>query len=188
MELINGTRYSSFGLVGAGLVLMLSGYSSISFPKKSHENFEEYTFIKSGNFDLEATIGTMVGRSGSIISKSLEVIETLPSNLESIKNTFSLSNDELAKIIGVSRKTLHNWKTGNIRSSEKRKRIFDLFLLATNWSNAGFSKNKHDLEKKMLNDKSIMDLLVEEDLNAEQILFAGSRIDLLNSRYEPELF
>ena len=33
-----------------------------------------------------------------------------------------------------------------------------------------------------------MDLLVEEDLNAEQILFAGSRIDLLNSRYEPELF
>jgi len=186
MELINGIRYSSVGLVGAGLVFVLSG-SSISSPKNSYENFERYTLIKSGNFDLKATIG--MERSGStIISKSLEIIEKLPSNLENIKNTFSLSNDELAKIIGVSRKTLHNWKTGNIRSSEKRKRIFDLFLLATNWSNAGFSRNRHDLEKKILNGKSILDLLVEEDLNAEKMLFAGSRIDLLSPRSEKGLF
>lgn len=185
MELTNGIRYSSVGLVGAGLVFVLSG-SSISSPKNSYENFERYTFI-SGNFDLKATIG--MERSGStIISKPLEIIETLPSNLENIKNAFSLSNDELANIIGVSRKTLHNWKTGNIRSSEKRKRIFDLFLLATNWSNAGFSGNRHDLEKKILNGKSILDLLVEEDLNAEKILFAGSRIDLLSPRSEKGLF
>lgn len=185
MELTNGIRYSSVGLVGAGLVFVLSG-SSISSPKNSYENFERYTFI-SGNFDLKATIG--MERSGStIISKPLEIIETLPGNLENIKNAFSLSNDELANIIGVTRKTLHNWKTGNIRSSEKRKRIFDLFLLATNWSNAGFSGNRHDLEKKILNGKSILDLLVEEDLNAEKILFAGSRIDLLSPRSEKELF
>ncbi len=186
MELTNGIRYSSVGLVGAGLVFMLSG-SSISSPKNSYENFERYTFIKSGNFDLKANIG--MERSGStIISKPLEIIETLPGNLENIKNAFSLSNDELANIIGVSRKTLHNWKTGNIRSSEKRKRIFDLFLLATNWSNSGFSGNRHDLEKKILNGKSILDLLVEEDLDAEKILFAGSRIDLLSPRSEKGLF
>ncbi|MDU1534511.1 MAG: hypothetical protein E6899_06610 [Neisseria sp.] len=64
MELINGIRYSSVGLVGAGLVFVLSG-SSISSPKNSYENFERYTLIKSGNFDLKATIG--MERSGSTI-------------------------------------------------------------------------------------------------------------------------
>lgn len=173
----------------ASLAFVASSYSNL-LPQKT--SIEKYHITKSGTFNPDSTITTITNRSGSTLIGSIEVTdevtETLPNHLENIKSAFSLTNDDLAKIIGVTRKTLHNWKTGKIGNSEKRQRVFELFMLATDWNKIGFSKNKHDLNQPIVHGKSVVDLLSEENLNREKILFAGSRIALLNNTPEQGLF
>ena len=182
MEMTNyANKNINWYLAALSLAFVASSYSN-SLPQKT--SIEKNHLIKSGTFNLDSTIPTITNRSGSTLISSVEVTETLPNHLENIKSAFSLTNDDLAKIIGVARKTLHNWKTGKIGNSEKRQRVFELFILATDWNKIGFSKNKHDLNQPIVHGKSVVDLLSEENLNREKILFAGSRIALLNNTPE----
>ncbi|MFX9574578.1 helix-turn-helix domain-containing protein, partial [Acinetobacter baumannii] len=71
-------------------------------------------------------------RSGSIeisIDRAVQdnaVLNTYPDHIEKIKNIFNLTDEELAKVLKVSRKTLYNWKQKGSESSsaKSRKRIF----------------------------------------------------------------
>ena len=184
MEMTNYTN-KNINWCLASLAIVALSYPNL-LPQKT--SIEKHNLIKSGTFNLDSTITTITNRSGSTLLVSIEVAETLPNHLENIKSAFSLTNDDLAKIIGVTRKTLHNWKIGKIGNSEKRQRVFELFMLATDWNKIGFSKNKLDLNQPIVHGKSVVDLLSEENLDREKILFAGSRIALLKNPPEQGLF
>ncbi|MDO4230432.1 MAG: hypothetical protein Q4C98_11510 [Capnocytophaga sp.] len=181
-------RYGALGLAIIGIGLTGSTLGSLS-NLSSKSTFDINKVIKSGTFGIDySSISLIANRSGAISIEYSSPSDGLPNHLENIKKTFSLTNDELAKVIGVTRKTLHNWKTGVTSRAENRQRIFNLFMLAQNWNKAAFSQNKHELNQPIINGKSVIDLLSEEYLDSEQILFAGSRINLLNASIKEGLF
>lgn len=126
------------------------------------------------------------------ISEVETVIEPQQNALEIkinlIKTVFSMTEVEIAKSIGVSRKTLFNWKQRESAPSKKKaQNIFDLYLLAKNWKDLGFTTDSFELESPVIGGQSIKDLLNEDKLDSEKILFAGNRLNHKNFD-EIELF
>jgi len=105
---------------------------------------------------------------------------SLANKVNNICTTFNLTKTELTQVCKVqSRKTLYNWMDG---TSTPRKsamsRIFDLSVIAQAWEQSGFSINNEQVNTPILDDKSILNLLTDEKLDKELILFAGTRLNL----------
>ncbi|MCU4336101.1 hypothetical protein [Acinetobacter dispersus] len=126
-------------------------------------------------------------------SENLEEITEIQRNaleekIELIKSVFSMTEMEISQSIGVSRKTLFNWKQKeSAPNKRKAQNIFELYLLAKNWKDAGFTTDSFELETPVIDDKSIKDLLKEDKIDSEKILFAGNRLSNINLD-EIELF
>lgn len=127
-------------------------------------------------------------RSGQNINLVEVQQNHLEDKLETIKSVFALTQAEIAKTIGVSRKTLFNWKQKEgAPNKQKAQNIFDLYLLAKNWKDSGFTTDSFELESPVISGKSVKDLLKESKLDSEKILFAGNRLSHKNLN-ETELF
>lgn len=120
---------------------------------------------------------TQQRRSGQNYDVINEQKSHLEYKLDVIKATFAMTEEDIAQNIGVGRKTLFNWKRqDSAPNKEKAKNILELYVLAKNWVDAGFSTDSFDLETPVLSGKSIKDMLREPELNSEKILFAGNRL------------
>ena len=114
------------------------------------------------------------GQNYTILNKQTTILEQ---NLDFIKLTFSLTEEELAKSIGVTRKTLLNWKKYESEpNKEKTQKMFELYILAKNWKGAQFPTDNIKLNSPVLDGKTIKDLLQDSDTDSEKILFAGNRL------------
>ncbi len=128
---------------------------------------------------------TRSGQKYHIVNHQTNILEE---RLDIIKSNFSLSEDELSQSLGVTRKTLFNWKNQDSTPSKaKSMKIFQLYILAKNWSENRFSSNPSDLNHPVLGGESIKDMLLAEELDSEKILFAGNRV-AHKSLGETELF
>ena len=98
--------------------------------------------------------------------------------LHEICSAFGLTKDELTQICKVkSRKTLYNWLNGeSIPGRKNMKRIFDILITARAWLDSGFAGNKAWLHQPVIDEKSVFDLLNENEVNKELIIFAGARL------------
>lgn len=102
----------------------------------------------------------------------------LEEKIDLIKTVFSMTELEIAQTIDVSRKTLFNWKQKQSAPNKKKaQNIFELYLLAKNWKDAGFTTDSFELESPIIDGKSIKDLLKEDKIDSEKILFAGNRLN-----------
>lgn len=116
-----------------------------------------------------------------IINPNQERYETknkVIQQLDFIKDVFSLTDEELTRACNISsRKTLFNWKeSGNISRDNNRQRVFDLFLLAQDWSEHNYPNNKDAITRGVLNGQSVLDILQEDYLDKQKALFAGRRL------------
>jgi DNA-binding transcriptional regulator YiaG len=104
---------------------------------------------------------------------------TLSATLDEIAGTFSLTKDQLAECLQVSRKTIYNWidKTASPQQANL-SRLYELKLLCKDWQHRKLVVNKQQLSEPLVNSKSILELLQSEKLDRDQILFAGSRLGL----------
>ena len=98
--------------------------------------------------------------------------------LQEICSAFGLTKDELKQICKVqSRKTLYNWIDGkSTPRRENMKRIFDILITARAWLDSGFAGNTAWLHQPVIDEKSVFDLLNENEVNKELIIFAGTRL------------
>lgn len=190
MEIVSSTLKS----VGLGFgILATSVTSSYASVQPSSFTDTQSIFTKpSGSMGINTYWLENTYRSGSIsVEKPTRTeisIDKYPDHVEIIKSTFKLTDNELASIINVSRKTLYNWKQkGSEASSTKiRKRIFDLYILARDWIDLGLPVQKTSLETPLFQSLSIKDLLSEKNLDSKKILFAASKLNF--SINEDELF
>lgn len=114
------------------------------------------------------------GQKYTIISQQ---ISSIGEKLELVKTIFHLTEEELAHVVGVGRKTLFNWKHATSEpNKDKAQRVFDLYMIAKNWQNSQFPTTSFDLKTPVFLDKSILDMLGESSLDSEKILFAGNRL------------
>ncbi len=101
--------------------------------------------------------------------------------VQKIQSAFDLTIDELAKVFQVgSRKTIYNWiKSETIPHKNNLERIFKFSVIADEWIQLGFSFKNKDLRKPIIDGKNIIDLLAQDEVNSELILFGGSRLNLI---------
>ena len=135
-----------------------------------------YNTVFSGANNIPSTLESEYENSG--ILKNTD--NQFANKVNNICSTFSLTKDELSQVCKIkSRKTLYNWIDG---TSKPRKstmgRIFDLSIIAQAWKQSGFTNKSELINTPILDGLSVLDLLTDDVLDKELILFAGSRLNL----------
>lgn len=127
----------------------------------------------------------LLERLSQVSGSNVQVTYQKRSNqLQRIKETFSFTDATLAEIIGVSRKTLHNWEQQGIKKEKDRQRIFELAVIAKDWEYNRLPKATETLSQAVLHELSVLDMLKAEKLDRERIIFAGQR--LAHQALQPE--
>ncbi|WP_151796523.1 hypothetical protein [Acinetobacter soli] len=184
-----------------------SGCSTVIHPyscvEPKHRSIDSYSLDATGSSLSSSTIlgwikqSTRTGQKVIVRhSEPKRILEEVSSSqnslvqkLDFISSVFFLNEEELASSLDVSRKTVFNWKNQKSNVSKaKAQLIFDLYLLAKNWSDADFSRNAFDLVSPILAGQSVKDMLKESKLDSEKILFAGSRLAHQSLSDETTLF
>lgn len=153
-------------------------------PPAIHLVLEEGSFYQP--FVIYRGSGGIISFSQSSLSGS-NFVSIQPRNrvAESINEiccAFSLTKDQLASVFGVTRKTVYNWIDGVSKPKKLTpKKMYDLLLIAKAWTTSGYTLNSQALLEPVLEDQCLLDLLKQDTLNKEQILFAGSRLNLMQS-------
>ena len=133
-----------------------------------------YASKKSTSYDDSRYVVDKMSRaSGSSINIRYN---TRQSQLSTIKEYFALSDEELANIVGVSRKTLYNWEKQGISKDKDKQRVFELSVIAEDWEYNKLSNDKEELFAPVLGSTSVMQMLADKDLDREKIIFAGRRL------------
>lgn len=175
--------------------------SSYTYPHRAItvvKSFDEFNRTPSGSFGINSK--SMVKRVRiSSVNNFLKApkkpaidtkVSSVVKQLEFIKSCFSLKDEELAKVIRVSRSTIHTWRTKeDIPKEYNSKRVFKLFMLSSNWKDKGFFVNKNSLVRPIIKDESIFDMLISDNIDSHKILFAGNSLSmLLETDNNTELF
>ncbi len=139
-----------------------------------------YNTVFSGSNNIPSTLESEYENSGILINKDNQ----FANKINDICATFSLTKTELSQVCKIqSRKTLYNWIDG---TSKPRKstmsRIFDLSIIAQAWKQSGFTNKSELLNTPILDGLSVLDLLTEEKIDKERILFTGSRLNLSSTQ------
>ena len=133
-----------------------------------------YASKKSTSYDNSRY---MVDRMSQASGSSINIkYNTRQSQLSTIKEYFTLSDEELANLVGVSRKTLYNWERQGISKEKDRQRVFELSVIAEDWNYNKLPTDKEKLFTPVLGSTSIMQMLTDKELDREKIIFAGRRL------------
>ncbi|WP_201587424.1 hypothetical protein [Psychrobacter jeotgali] len=133
-----------------------------------------YASKKSTSYDnTRYIIDKMSQASGSSINVKYN---TRQSQLSTIKKYFDLSDEKLANLVGVSRKTLYNWEKQGISKQKDRQRVFELSVIAEDWNYNKLPTDKEKLFTPVLGSTSVMQMLTNKELDREKIIFAGRRL------------
>jgi len=122
----------------------------------------------------------------SITGAKTQVKQVAQNKLESavsyIRTTFGLTKEELTQVFHIqSRKTLYNWINGESNPRKPAmKRIFDLLIAAKAWKHSGFSSDREQLRQAVLDGQNLFDILNQEIVDKELILFIGSRLNIMS--------
>lgn len=121
-----------------------------------------------------------ISSSGDVV---IERTDSRPQNIiNEISSCFNLTKEELASVCKVqSRKTLYNWMEGRQPRASTMERLFDLLMIATAWKQSNFPNDYESLRRASLGKSSVLEMLKSDTLDREKILFAGSRLALINS-------
>lgn len=126
---------------------------------------------------------TIVVNTGSRVTLERYTPDPLESLLERIQSAFGLNKDELAKVCNTTRKTIYNWLGGTSEPQERnRERLFVLDVLADDWAGAGYSTDRVILKQPIVDGRSVFEMLCEDPIDRDLVLFAGSRIALHDRR------
>lgn len=141
-------------------------------------------FITTGSGGSAFTQSTEWSHHGNSSSLSSNPLQTQPlssnqtkddkiaKQIEFIKDVFKLSNEKLADILGIERKTLHNWEKSNaIPRENSRQKFFSLFTLAKDWLFWGYPTDSLSLHKPVLGSESVLTAL--SSLDKDRIFFIG---------------
>jgi DNA-binding transcriptional regulator YiaG len=95
--------------------------------------------------------------------------------LSLIKDTFDLTNEQLADVMGSGRKTVHNWMNSSNRPNKtKAKRILELDNITNMWMSRGFTANRDTILLQAQSGSSLIELLADENLDKDLVMFHGS--------------
>jgi transcriptional regulator with XRE-family HTH domain len=129
-----------------------------------------------------ATVSYSQSPSGSNVSFVISKGNSLAVAIETISATFGLTKEQLAEVIGSTRKSIYNWIDGSAAPRVAAlNRIHELQLTANEWARSGLAKPTEQLNTPVLDGQSLFELL-RNGANQNALLFAGTRLSL---QYKP---
>lgn len=147
-----------------------------AFAGSSGIGHDKDTLVRKNSTSLSIIVESTVNRS-NIDSLSRNHNSVFPNQLDLIKNTFGLYDEELAQLCHVTRKTVSNWKNSTSMPRDKsRERVFELYTLAKDWKEQNFPGERELMTTSLVGGESVLELLQAEELNKQNILFAGRRL------------
>lgn len=165
---------ASFTVSAALNVQLMSGYTGSGFVQHA---IHDTNYHSTGSIKPNAEWFLKQSRSGQKYNIINQQVSSVGEKLDYIKSTFLLSEEQLANIVGVGRKTLFNWKNeASEPNKDKTQRIFELYMVAKNWKNAQYPITSFAFHSPVLSGQSIQDMLHEFPLNSEKVLFSGNRL------------
>jgi transcriptional regulator with XRE-family HTH domain len=170
---------SSDVYVGSGAFNRVVPITAIHSTLTREEYEQKYSLYKGSGGTITSIFNASA--TGAKTQIKQEPQSKLASAVHDICNAFGLTKEELAQVCHVqSRKTLYNWIDGKAspRKSAMR-RIFDLLTVAQAWRHAGFSNDRVQLRQAVLNGQNLLDILTQDKVNKELILFVGSRLNFM---------
>lgn len=166
--------------IGSGAFNRQANQSAIHLTLTKEELEQKYSLYQGSGGTITGMFSTSVTGAKTLIIQ--EPQNKLAAAVNEISTVFGLTKEELAQVCHVqSRKTLYNWINGEAspRKSAMR-RVFDLLTAAQAWRHAGFSSDKVQLRQSVLDGQNLFDLLNQEKIDKELILFVGSRLNILS--------
>ncbi|MDA9095239.1 hypothetical protein N9J88_02415 [Porticoccaceae bacterium] len=123
--------------------------------------------------------------SGSVTGSKTVVVKVpynkIAAATDEVCSAFGLTKVEFAELCHIeSRKSLYNWIKGESTPRKATmRRIFDLLTVSQAWQHAGFSNNKHELRQVTLDGQSLFDILNQDKIDLDLVLFVGSRLNIM---------
>ena len=168
--------------MSASTVLLADYYSDISFQEGGYVGTGQRVVqspLISGEKDGSGSV-RLVTQSEEVLGYekilNVEKIKNPKSQVEYLRDVLGFNISQLATILDVQRPTIYEWledKEPNPRNQERLDKIYSFF---SDW------RHKHGLRiggyfyKKFEKNKSLYDLLIEEDVNENQIVKYISKI------------
>lgn len=106
--------------------------------------------------------------------------------LHQIKLVFALSDEELSRVLKVTRQTISNWRQRSVVArSGKAEKLAKLGLLAKSWiAFGGNAIAKSELRTPVYKGKSILELLETESIDVDKLAFIQARMELMSGPSE----
>ncbi|MFP4733218.1 hypothetical protein [Pasteurella multocida] len=124
------------------------------------------SFSKDGN-----NIWYLVDAVKNAVNKAPNVVSQISNQINIIKKAFSLTEDEVAKTLQITRKTLYHWKSNNmIPKDAEQHKFFTLYMLAKEWLDLGYPNDRAKIIQK-INGETILSSLSQ--LDKDKTLFFG---------------
>lgn len=159
--------FTRFGLSGAKIIAKSSAFILSMFiaTGSGGNSYVSPTSVPINNNDnvryLVEAVKNSVPKNNQI-SKQVDIV----------KKAFSLNDDEVSEVLGVSRKTLHTWRVNDsIPRDNYRRAFFDLYILAKNWLELGYPTDRASIFSKEFNNTTVFSLL--KTSRNDKVLFAG---------------
>ncbi|RXS41507.1 helix-turn-helix domain-containing protein [Idiomarina sp. 29L] len=129
------------------------------------------------------TVTLAQSHSGAGISFVVQTGNSIAIAVEKICGTFGLTKEQLAEVLGTTRKTIYNWIEGVAPRSNTLVHIHELQMTANEWVKSGLPFPGEQLREPVIEELSLFDLIKkgEKDL----ILFAGNRLMLRGAKNKP---
>lgn len=173
-------------LAKAGIMFLTAATATISSPSinaetspqkllKAWERGETITsrVVSPRSGDVSVLSNRAAHISGSLgknIPKEIDLVS--PSDmLNIIFSSLGVNVSDLEKVIGVKRATIYNWKKGGeVKEADTFARLKEVYLIALQISSFNNQPFGRKAKSVMVNGKSYMDLLSEDQLDNSQII------------------
>ena len=145
--------------------------------------YERFSLYQGSGGQLSSLYSISQTGKYNVKTQNIWLHNPISSALEKIRLVFSLTHDELGKVLLKSRKTIYNWLDGSSMPHKNNlNRLFYLLTLAEDWEKAGFKATNKNLYTPILESQSLFSMLGESELDRDKILFSGSRLNLLSEK------
>lgn len=193
MELADSHVYHSWSTVHAEVITSeYTGHLSNStlalsdevILKQENNAFLQYRSGQGSHWKYvrDNDINVWIEKAIQSVTESESRPSTLINKINELRSIYSLIDEELASILGTSRKTLHNWVHGNTKPNKnKLNRLLLQHKLAEKWVSNGYptAANLDPVDKQKL-----LSMLENTEVNEDEFLYFGSGIMLSSPAQE----
>ena len=173
--------------IAMGVVLQsgnsyVSGYNALlNNPVAELYSNDGLYFSPSGGVQRSKLSVHMSGLNNDLYKINQKHQVSIKGVIDNICSALSLGKDVLASLCDVTRQTVYNWveKPDSLKPSTA-ERLFQLNVAATEWKQAGYTVKRSQLNIPLVSGSSLIDILQEKPLDREKLMFAGSRMNLVD--------